>query len=776
MKPFLIGCSLLISIMAFPFNVFGQRTFQNTIGWLMDDKANTVLQTVDSGYVLSGYTNSFGTTTDAFLLKTDKWGIPLWSKLYGGSGNDIAMACINTSDGGFLLGGYTNSFGAGFDDAYLIKTDVSGALEWTHSYGGNSTDKANALIQASDGGYIMAGGTYSFGGASNNVYVVKTDDLGNHIWSRAFGEAGFDEAYSVCNATDSGYMVLGTTTSFGAGGEDIYLLKVSPNGDALWSKTFGGISWDRGQSIQATSDGGYIIIALTESFDLQGKLHYDLKCYILKINSVGGFEWSQSFGVLQSENIPNKVIQTYDGGYCVIGYTGLFVGDYFTYLAKLSDQGDLLWSKTFGVGLLNGGYDIKQTSDSGFVLVAHTNGMGVGNSDIHLIKTDNSGESGCLSNYGFTFIKDTIPAIDTPTSLPTVILGFDSASATTITDTNFVVAVICDNKCPIIPLFSVSDSILCLGDTLFLANTSNGGDSVLWKLNDSVFSTDSSTLFIPDSIGSYKFTMYLYGSNCKDSLLQEISVTNSVLAGFSYSISNLTVSFLDSSNSGGTYFWDFGNGNIDSIQNPTHIYEDTGTYNVCLTLTNSCGAHTVCEVVAITCKDPIAGFTYTITGLTASFIDTSSFGESYHWIFGDGNTEDSIQNPAHTYALPGEYNVCIVVINDCGPDAMCIDITIDSLADTNTIGLAYLIENQVSIFPNIINGNTKIRLSAGDRISETYRFMLFDLLGNVVYQGEVLINNKQVELDIPQLEAGIYLYLIESQNRVLGKGKIMISN
>jgi len=777
MKLFLIGCSLLISIMSFPDEVFGQKTFQNTIGWLMDDKANTVIQTIDSGYVLSGYSNSFGAGgRDVLLMKTDKWGIPLWSKFYGGSSNDIGTACINTSDGGFLIGGYSNSFGAGFDDSYLIKTDASGNIEWSHSYGGNNTDRTNALIQASDGGYVLAGGTYSFGGGSNNVYLIKTDDLGNHIWSRAFGEAGFDEAYSICNASDSGYMVLGTTTSFGAGNEDIYVLKIAPNGDILWSMTYGGLLWDRGQSIQATSDGGYVIVGLTENFDLQAKMHFDLKCYILKINSEGGFEWSRSFGILQSENIPNKVIQTNDGGYCIIGYTGLFVGNYFTYLVKLNDQGDLLWSKTLGIGLQNGGYDVEQTSDSGFIFAAHTNGMGFGNSEIHLIKTDNSGESGCLSNYGLTLIKDTIPIIDTPISLPTIILGWDSATATIITDTNFSVSVICDNKCEINPLFIASDSILCLGDTLFLTNNSIGGDSVLWKFNDSIFSSDSNTLFIPNSIGSSKITMYLYGSNCVDSIKQEIFVTNSVIAGFYYSISNLTVSFIDSSNSGGIYFWDFGNGNIDSSQNPTHIYEDTGTYNVCLTLTNTCGSHTICKVVAITCKDPIAGFTYAVAGLTVSFFDTSSFGESFHWIFGDGNTEDSIQNPAHTFALPGEYNVCIVVINDCGPDAMCINVTIDSLVDTNTIGLSHLIENQVSVFPNLLIGNTKIRLSALEGIYGTCRFILFDFLGNNVYQGEVLIDHTTVELDIPQLEAGIYLYLLESQNRVFGKGKIMISN
>ena len=207
--------------------------FARTYGGMNDDRAWFVLQTTDGGYIVAGYTNSFGAGSgDVFLVKTDANGNVQWAKTYGGTGGEIAHSVQQTSDGGYIVAGYTTSFGAGWGDAFLVKTDANGNVQWAKTYGSTGDEYIITVQQTSDGGYIGAGATSSFGAGGLDFFLIKTDANGNLQWAKTYGGTGLDSVYySVQQTSDGGYIVAGYTTSFGAGGEDIFLVKTDANGN-----------------------------------------------------------------------------------------------------------------------------------------------------------------------------------------------------------------------------------------------------------------------------------------------------------------------------------------------------------------------------------------------------------------------------------------------------------------------------------------------------------------------------------------------------------------
>ena len=189
-----------------------------------------------------------------------------WSRTFGGSDKEQGYSVQQTTDGGYIIAGITFSFGEGFSDVYLVKTDFEGNMIWNSTFGGSSDDRGWSVQQTSDGGYIIAGNTQSFGAGGQDVYLIKTDSKGSMQWNSTFGGSDTDAGYSVQQTTDGGYIIAGTTDSFGAGLEDVYLVKTDSEGNIIWNSTFGGPSGDEGHSVQQTSDGGYIIAGGTRSF------------------------------------------------------------------------------------------------------------------------------------------------------------------------------------------------------------------------------------------------------------------------------------------------------------------------------------------------------------------------------------------------------------------------------------------------------------------------------------------------------------------------------
>ncbi|UCG31058.1 MAG: hypothetical protein JSV53_04060 [candidate division WOR-3 bacterium] len=236
----------------------------------------SVEQTFDGGYVVTGYTwyGSYG--TDVWLLKTDSLGDTLWTKTYGGSDPDEGCAIEQTHDGGYIIAGHTSSFGAGQYDVYLIKTDSIGETLWTKTYGGDQSDYAYSVQQTTDGGYIICGYTHSFG-PWTDFYLIKTDSLGDTLWTRTYGGSNEDRAYCARQTSDGGYIVVGQTYSSSITGYDIRVVKTDSVGDTVWTQTYGGPSWDCGRSGQQTSDGGYIFAG---TMGTSGPVSFDV--YLIK--------------------------------------------------------------------------------------------------------------------------------------------------------------------------------------------------------------------------------------------------------------------------------------------------------------------------------------------------------------------------------------------------------------------------------------------------------------------------------------------------------------
>jgi len=258
-----VALLLLTTILQGQPDIFWTRTF----GGSNSDYGRSVQQVSNGGYILTGSTSSFGNGNyDVWLIKTDSNGNEEWNRILGGNDDDYGSSIQQTTDGGYIITGWTNSFGNGNYDVWLIKTDSQGYEEWNQTLGGSDFDRGYSVQQTTDGGYIITGETKSFGNGESDVWLIKTDSQGNEEWNQTLGGSDFDRGYSVQQTTDGGYIITGETKSFGNGESDVWLIKTDSQGNEEWNQTLGGSDFDRGYSVQQTTDGGYIITGWTKSF------------------------------------------------------------------------------------------------------------------------------------------------------------------------------------------------------------------------------------------------------------------------------------------------------------------------------------------------------------------------------------------------------------------------------------------------------------------------------------------------------------------------------
>jgi hypothetical protein len=373
-----------------PSFLHAQVTFQRTYGGPDNDFGYSVQQTTDGGYIVAGETYSIGSGySDVYLIKTDAHGDTLWTRTFGGANFDYGWSVHQTADGGYVIAGSTWSFGAGVRDVYLIKTDASGDTLWTKVYGGTDQDRGYSVQQTADGGFIVAGYTGSFGAGCYDAYLIKTDAQGDTLWTRTYGCTNYDYGFSVEQTTDGGYVIAGYTFSLGAVGGDAYLVKTDAAGDTLWTRTLGGGKDDHGYSVQQTADGGYIIAGYTYSFGV-GTPDSD-NVYLIKTNASGDTLWARTYGGTGSD-AGYSVRQTSDGGYIIAGLTYSFgAGQDDVYLVKINASGDTIWTRTYGGADEDWGHSIQQTSDGGYIIAGITASFGAGSYDVYLIKTDSLG-------------------------------------------------------------------------------------------------------------------------------------------------------------------------------------------------------------------------------------------------------------------------------------------------------------------------------------------------------------------------------------------------
>jgi len=389
----LLVAQLVVSVVVCASPVLDQGSWWKTYGGANDDWGCSAQQTSDGGYIIAGYTASSGAGLyDVCLIKTDTAGDTLWTRTYGGADDDEGLSVQQTADGGYVVAGWTASFGAGDLDVYLIKTNASGDTLWTRTYGDTSRDMGSSVRQTADGGYIIAGWTASFGARVGDVYLIKTNASGDTLWTGTYGDTSMDEGCSVQQTADGGYIIAGWTTSFGAGTPDyanVYLIRTNPSGDTLWTRAYGGTDHDWGESVQQTADGGYIIAGWTTSFGA-GTPDYD-NVYLIRTNPSGDTLWTRTYGGTSIDQ-GFSVQPTADGGYAIAGGTYFFgAGSFDVYLIKTNASGDTLWTRTCGGTLSDCGWSVQQTADGGYIIAGTTESFGAGRYDAYLVKTDANG-------------------------------------------------------------------------------------------------------------------------------------------------------------------------------------------------------------------------------------------------------------------------------------------------------------------------------------------------------------------------------------------------
>ena len=317
----------------------------------------------------------------------------LWTRTYGGSYGDGGSSVQQTTDGGYIITGYTESYGAGSWDVYLIKTNANGDSVWSQTFGESDYNLGFSVQQSSDGGYIIAGYTYSYSNSSFDVYLIKTDSLGNEQWNQTFGGSSNDWGFCVMQTSDDGYIIAGETWSYGAGDYIVYLIKTDSLGIEQWNQTFDGSNGDGSSSVQQTNDGGYIIAGYT---DFYGAGRYDV--YLIKTDASGIEQWSQTFGG-SGNDYGYSVQQSSDGGYIIAGCSESYgTGRYDVYLIKTNANGDSVWSQTFGGSFNDKGYSVQQSSDDGYIIAGYTEPYGAGSGDVYLIRLDSEGT--LVEDYG----------------------------------------------------------------------------------------------------------------------------------------------------------------------------------------------------------------------------------------------------------------------------------------------------------------------------------------------------------------------------------------
>jgi len=367
--------------------------FCKTISGPENDWGNSLIQTSDGGYAIAGFTESFGAgEADVYVVKLDAKGNLQWTKTIGGPYREEGTSLIQTADGGYAIAGVTISFGAGKADVYVVKLDANGNLQWTKTIGGPKDDLGFSLIQTSDGGYAIAGYTKSFGAGEWDFYVVKLDAKGNLQWTKTIGGPKDDQGFSLIQTSDGGYVIAGLTESFGAGNGDVYVVKLDANGHLQWTKTIGGPASDMGGSLIQTADGGYAIAGATTSFGAGL-----LDVYVVKLDAKGNLQWTKTIGGPASEiGNSHALIQTADGGYAIAGLTQSFgAGEWDVYVVKLGANGNLQWTTTIGGKKEDVGTSLIQTADGGYAIAGVTISFGAGEWDVYVVKLDKNGDACC---------------------------------------------------------------------------------------------------------------------------------------------------------------------------------------------------------------------------------------------------------------------------------------------------------------------------------------------------------------------------------------------
>jgi hypothetical protein len=358
--------------------------YMKTLGSPGDDYASSIQRTSDGGFIVAGFTRGLGAgREDVLLIKLDASGAMQWAKTAGTAGSDVAYSVRQTSDGGYIVSGSSDGV-TGVPQLLLSKFDSAGVFQWASTLGNTSDSAAGFSVQqTTDGGYIVTGFP---AGAIGGLGLLKYNATGQLQWLRLTPGPNH-YGFSVQQTTDGGYIVTGNKQG---SDYDLSLLKFDVSGNLQWAQLGVGSGYDKGSSVQQTSDGGYIVAGVTSSFGAGGQ-----DVLLLKYDSTGTLQWARTAGG-SGDEAADFVQQTSDGGYIVSGHTASFGTGQNVLLLKYDAAGTLQWAKSGGGSTTS--TSVQQTADGGYLVAGSTASFGAGGSDVLLIRTDSNGDvAGCAA-------------------------------------------------------------------------------------------------------------------------------------------------------------------------------------------------------------------------------------------------------------------------------------------------------------------------------------------------------------------------------------------
>ena len=356
-----------------------QMIWNKSYGGVAAEEGSMVQQTIDGGYILIGYTVSYGSgSSDIWLIKTDAEGNQLWAKTYGGGGNDLSRAVQQTSDGGYIIGGQTQSFGSGGDDIWVIKTDASGNIQWQKTFGGVNDDNCFAILQLPSNDYVLTG-DWDLGGTSD-LYVMKLDSEGNELWRRIYSGDTPGFGHSMQMTSDGGFIIFGGINLYGD--LDMWLIKTDANGNMMWEKTFGGRTPEIATSVIQTIDNGFLLGGWILPSDLNKSI------WLVKTDDEGNTAWEKKIDAGHSKEPYVNTLGldvTSDGGYIVAGEK-IVSNNKNAWLIKTDVNGNIRWDMTLGGLSDDYSCGVQQIDDENYIVVGTTSSYSVGGYDMWLIK------------------------------------------------------------------------------------------------------------------------------------------------------------------------------------------------------------------------------------------------------------------------------------------------------------------------------------------------------------------------------------------------------
>lgn len=422
----LISMLLVVAIFLLPRAAEGQTTLQKTFG---GGTGYCVKKTSDGNMIITGESSN-----NLFLLKMSENGSIIWFKKYTVPQATVGTSLDETADGGFIVGGTFND-GGPTSKVLLLKSDSDGNFLWAKTYGGTYYETGSEVKKTLDGGYVIVGTTISFGTSFEDIYVIKTDSNGNLQWSKTIADTPVDiinYGNSIIQLNDSSYALCGRVYNSSTNSGEVGLIKLDKNGSLSWIKSYGDSGDDRGNSIISTSDGGFAIAGHTESFGAGGA-----DVLLIKTDSDGALQWNIAFGGT-GYDYGRFVKQLSDGSFVTGGATESFgAGMYDFYLTKFDSNGIFDWTKTFGGTSYDHGYSAEETSDKGFIMTGFTPSFGP--ADIYLVKTDSSGYTGCnefVPNMSMTFASVNVDTPSVIVSAPATIVNSISFTSSNVSTAN----------------------------------------------------------------------------------------------------------------------------------------------------------------------------------------------------------------------------------------------------------------------------------------------------------------------------------------------------